>query len=834
MSNEIKILPNPSEEQLVILDSFSKGHNVTINAVAGSGKTTTLFHLALVASEKRKKTLLVTYNKALQVEVSERAEKIGLSKWIEIRTIHSACGRAYSSSSKGTVIIRDDKMMVALKDAPIPQGSLLRGHEVVMIDEAQDLSEERAIFIQKISKNKQIVLVGDPRQNIYSYAGTTPEYFINAQLYFPSEKPWSRTSMVTSYRMPPTMANFVDKHIMGVNKEQKVRFLGGNTRVKNNKVKVYAFNHPNLTRISNRIFKLIDQYGVEEVAIIAPSIAKKGDTRPNPNSPLGKIIATLSDKGIVPAFVSGNSAKDSEGSFEAGRLLVSTWASMKGREKDAVVVLGGDEGYFRFFAKDWNDLENVPNVLYVAMTRARKEMVVLVDIDSGPLRTFNLNNIEEVADVKGKLKKKLIDPMDRYTKTNEVSVTDIMKHRRVNDIVGMLNQIKETNIIEHDNVPIKERYTIPFTSHHDSGDRRQLSFVGNYYGAIITELAEYELTDKCRGRLYRIYDFVLSFMRRHLEKMGKKKSSNTDYQVIRSANDSAIIKHFDPDMLILKKRLLNLNFESDYFASQAFLVEDMLPALLPYVDKKDKRREISIKRIIKAMKKEIDAHTLMEVSCYTDAFMFPYLATVFGELEWVDLDFVREACDNLKSYIKGLGELGKFEVPIECEVIHPYLQHLGEVKRTTNSRVRVKVNENKLDFLGLSYYDSRELEIEKGFIVTADPYKLSNRKIELSGRIDYIDGNGQIHEFKVASDDTETFSLQLGSYLAMANHQKGFVYNVATGKQCEYIIESQEIDGKMEYGNVFLRYLCRGILNWEYYEPDNDFQPIIERKDLRM
>ena len=88
-------LPSPSDEQEVIIDSFRRGNNVTIDAVAGSGKTTTLFHLALEASKEKRRTLLVTYNKALQVEVTERANQINLSKWIEIRTIHSACGRAY-------------------------------------------------------------------------------------------------------------------------------------------------------------------------------------------------------------------------------------------------------------------------------------------------------------------------------------------------------------------------------------------------------------------------------------------------------------------------------------------------------------------------------------------------------------------------------------------------------------------------------------------------------------------------------------------------------------------------------------------------------------------
>jgi hypothetical protein len=806
-------LPTPSKEQQIIINKFEEGYNLTVDSVAGSGKTTVLLHLIKFASLKKRRSLLVTYNKALQVDVSERCEKNALSKIAEIRTIHSACGRAYSTVSTGTVITKDDKAIMALKDVPIPKGSLLRGFDIVLVDEAQDLSEERMMFLRKISDGKQIVLVGDPRQNIYEYSGTTSEYFVNARLYFPSDREWCETEMITSFRLTKNTAKFVDRHVMGPNVGKKVRIIGGNTKDVNKKVRIYAFNHPNLARISNRIFKLIDTYGVKEVAIISNTIVKNGKSRPNPASPLGKIVGTLAEKGITPAFVFGEAPKSSNGSFEAGKLLVSTWCSMKGREKNAVVVLGADEGYFRFYAKDWQDPQNVPNSVYVAMTRARKEMVVLVDIDSGPLRTFDMNIIEEMCEVKGKLKKKSIDPMDRYTETNEMCVTDALKHRRVRDVVNLLQMIEETEEKEYKNVRIGKRYIIPFVSKTANGGREMLSHVGSYYGTVIPELAEYELTGFCKSRLYHIWDFILSFIRKNLEKRSKKRTVASDYTVVLQATNPTIIKAFGVEMIQLRKKLLDLDFDEEYEESENFLVDIMLPSLLHYVDKKDKRREEIIFQIIQSMKEEISARSLMEIACFTDAYRYLYLASIFSDMEWVDVDFIVECCDNLKEYVKSASsEIGKFEVPVKCELTHPYLKNLKTVRKSTDDRVRAKVETETFDSEDVEYFDSLGLTIAESEIITRDPFKLSNKRVKLTGRVDYVDGNGDYHEFKIATDDKENFSIQLGSYVAMGQKEMGYVYNISTGKRHTYRI----VDG-----DRFLRHIARGTINWEnlgYYE----------------
>ena len=67
-------LPIPSEEQLTIINHIKSGkYNGEVDAVAGSGKTTTILSLASHIADKS--IIQITYNSELKREVSEKKEK---------------------------------------------------------------------------------------------------------------------------------------------------------------------------------------------------------------------------------------------------------------------------------------------------------------------------------------------------------------------------------------------------------------------------------------------------------------------------------------------------------------------------------------------------------------------------------------------------------------------------------------------------------------------------------------------------------------------------------------------------------------------------------------
>jgi len=75
---------SPSPEQQEIIDCVKEGFNVLVDAVAGSGKTTTVLFLAHAVPDK--KITLFTYNSRLKAETRDRVRALGLTN-IEVQPL---------------------------------------------------------------------------------------------------------------------------------------------------------------------------------------------------------------------------------------------------------------------------------------------------------------------------------------------------------------------------------------------------------------------------------------------------------------------------------------------------------------------------------------------------------------------------------------------------------------------------------------------------------------------------------------------------------------------------------------------------------------------------
>ena len=84
-----------NQEQQHIYELLSEGYNVTVEAVAGTGKTTTV--LGCAAKQPNKKILQVTYNKALRKDVQDNAAAHDIQN-IQIHTFHSLAKKYYLRS----------------------------------------------------------------------------------------------------------------------------------------------------------------------------------------------------------------------------------------------------------------------------------------------------------------------------------------------------------------------------------------------------------------------------------------------------------------------------------------------------------------------------------------------------------------------------------------------------------------------------------------------------------------------------------------------------------------------------------------------------------------
>ena len=92
---------NPSEEQMAIINAIKAGNHVQVDAVAGSGKTTTVLSLAHYNSEKI--IVQITYNSDLKTEVREKQKqysKIMKLDNLEIHNYHSFATTYYDKDAR--------------------------------------------------------------------------------------------------------------------------------------------------------------------------------------------------------------------------------------------------------------------------------------------------------------------------------------------------------------------------------------------------------------------------------------------------------------------------------------------------------------------------------------------------------------------------------------------------------------------------------------------------------------------------------------------------------------------------------------------------------------
>src|SRR5690606_41871068 len=86
------MLPEPSNEQRKIVEAIAS-HNVVVDSVAGSGKTTTNLYIAYTYPQAR--FLLLTYNRRLKDETREKVKEHKLNN-LEVHSYHSFCVKYYN------------------------------------------------------------------------------------------------------------------------------------------------------------------------------------------------------------------------------------------------------------------------------------------------------------------------------------------------------------------------------------------------------------------------------------------------------------------------------------------------------------------------------------------------------------------------------------------------------------------------------------------------------------------------------------------------------------------------------------------------------------------
>lgn len=344
------VLPSISDEQKAIVDAIDT-QNVTVDAVAGSGKTTTAMFIAHQYPQKR--ILMLTYNKHLQLDSKKKCANFSN---IDIYTFHGYCGYIYEKTCNN-----DNLMYKYIAGKPLKTID----YNIIIVDEAQDLVDIYYKFVCIVDKynikKHTLMIIGDKYQNIYRFKGASSEYLEFPEKYF--NKPFIHLSLHMSYRLTNQMSLWLNKDVMQKDRiktckdGKPVTIFFDNTQHLNDAIKY----------TSNKVVELLNN-GVktDQIMILCWSTKSTYCT---------KCINQLKQLTHIDVYVPTSDDRSINRECCKNKIVFSSIHQSKGLERDYVFIFQFDTSYCYSF---YEYLYELNNLFYVALTRARQELFCVI------------------------------------------------------------------------------------------------------------------------------------------------------------------------------------------------------------------------------------------------------------------------------------------------------------------------------------------------------------------------------------------------------------------------------------------------------------------------
>jgi len=418
-----------SEEQRKVLDYIRSGKNVVVDACAGSGKSTTILSIAKELTGKKIRQF--TYNSQLRFDVKENIKKMKLQN-LEVHTYHSFAVKYYSDVAHTDTGIRQILREDTSPRNPIPLV------DIVVLDESQDMTLLYFELVVKMAKNMchkkkhsfQLLVLGDYMQGLYEFKGADIRFLTRAHeiwktLPYLETKCFEHCELKTSYRITNQMASFVNNDMLGENRLVACR----------EGVPVVYVRRPK-SQIENivvyQIKRLLDEGECpSDIFVLGNSV--KGT-----NSHIRHMENVLTDAGI-PCYVPMIESDAMDDRVINGKVVFSTFHTVKGRQRKYVFIVGFDQGYF-YNARNL-DTFVCPNTLYVGGTRATHGLYLLQNENSKPLDFLKQDQYDmkhsEYIDFKGMPQTIFYEPVqesDITIPTYYVNPTELIKFINENTI----------------------------------------------------------------------------------------------------------------------------------------------------------------------------------------------------------------------------------------------------------------------------------------------------------------------------------------------------------------------------------------------------------------
>lgn len=451
-----------SSHQSDIVEAMRRGMNVIGDAVAGSGKSTTMVHVAYAFLHCR--ILILTFSKKLQLEMVKRASKLGIK--VDVNTFHGFCSR-YGSTCKDT-----KKMRELLKANPAPSAPF--NFDMVLLDESQDMNPTFYELVCKLIRDNgkvpQMGVFGDVNQCIFQYVHADSRFITMATHLYPGT--WVKCDLPVSYRISHEIAAFVNKamlkqdRMIAVKSGPKPTYMIGN-----------AYGLDSLSIIQD----MLRRFAPEEIFVLCPSV------KPSPNNrhPWHILENNIKLNTSVSVFTPSADDQALDPDVLVGKLVFSTIHQSKGLERKAVLLLGFDKSYFQWFARQ-SPQDCCPNTWYVGATRATEELAMFHHFQHDYLPFLDQDQLRDTCIVKVNY---------------PINVQPIvMKDHRCRSVSSVVTNVKDY-VLEHcmtyliiTSNDVHEPIDIPHTMDTRDG---LTEFVSDITGNAIPAMYEINKTGRC-------------------------------------------------------------------------------------------------------------------------------------------------------------------------------------------------------------------------------------------------------------------------------------------------------------------------------------------------
>ena len=466
-----------SKEQESIINSKS---NVIVDAVAGSGKTTTILHMGLKYPDKN--IFQITYNNMLKREVRKKVNRLCVTN-MNIHTYHSLAVGYYDSNA----FTDEEIKKILIEKKPLKKEIELNPIDILFIDESQDMILDYYSLVKKFifdTKSKpQIIVLGDRYQGIYDFKGADIKFLTLADKIW--NMPFINLALSQSYRLTNQVGWFVNNVMLGLNRIQ--------TNKSGPPIDYYIANSYEVyKKIGKYIRNIILTTNIlpSDIFILVPSLK-------TPESPYKKLENYLVKYGIKCTTPTSDDAKLDE-KVISNKVVFTTYHQAKGRERKIVILYNFDDSFTEFYSKDFfskqNDLNTCPNIIYVGVTRSSYKLILIQDSRNKPLRFLNQNKLKSNTYINIiTLNKQNINNSgcSKNKDIKKISVTDLVKFISSSAIENLLTLV-ETNLFEEISKPIKQ-IDIPNKIKIESGNIILWEDVSDLNGLVIPAIYESKL-----------------------------------------------------------------------------------------------------------------------------------------------------------------------------------------------------------------------------------------------------------------------------------------------------------------------------------------------------